>query len=395
MPELAASSIAAISRIDVVPMLLDLCCRVTGMGFAAIARVTEDRWIACAVKDDIAFGMKPGDELKVETTLCNAVRDRREAIVIDDVASDGIYDAHQTPGTYGFQSYISMPIFRGDGSFFGTLCALDPKPHKVSDPVVTGTFTAFAQFIALHLDAQVRLDASEAALLEERATAALRDRFVAVLGHDLRNPLAAIEAGTRLLSERDPLTPRQAQIVKQMAASNRRMTQLVDHVLDLARGQLGGGLSVDRVDDMTLAESIQLVVAELRAVHPDRTLEARIDIGEPVTCDHQRIMQLVSNLLGNALTYGDPVKPVQIAAETADGCFRVEVANGGRPIPRTRLAKLFEPFTHAGQTKGLGLGLFIAMEIAKAHGGMIDVVSDAAETRFTFAMPCLAQPATD
>lgn len=371
-------------------MLLDVCCRVTGMGFAAIARVTEDRWIACAVKDEIDLGLSPGDELKIETTLCNEVRDRRAAIVIDDVPADNTYHTHHTPALYGFQSYISMPIFRGDGSFFGTLCALDPEPHKVSDAAVTGTFKAFAQFIALHLDTQVQLDASETALREERATAALRDRFVAVLGHDLRNPLAAIEAGTRLLSEGDPLTARQTRIVTQMAASSRRMTQLIDHVLDLARGQLGNAMPVDRSDDMTLAESIRLVVDELRAVHPSRELEVRIAIGTPVACDHQRIMQLVSNLLGNALTHGDPAKPVRLVAEIADGCLRVEVANGGKPIPRARLAKLFEPFTHAGQTKGLGLGLYIAMEIAKAHGGMIDVVSDAAETRFTFVMPCVA-----
>jgi signal transduction histidine kinase len=394
VPELVASSVAAIRRIEIVPMLLDVCCRVTGTGFAAIARVTEDRWIACAVKDDIALGMVPGDEIAIETTLCDAVRDRRHAIVIDDVAADPVYATHRIAVLHRFQSYISMPIFRSDGSFFGTLCALDPMPRKVSDPAATGTFTAFAQLIALHLDSQVRLDASETALQEERATAALRDRFVAVLGHDLRNPLAAIEAGTRLLSERDPLTPRQTKIIVQMAASSGRMTQLVDHVLDLARGQLGGGMPVDRRDDMTLAESIQLVVDELRAVHADRVLEVRIRIGEPVACDHQRMMQLVSNLLANALTHGDPAKPVRIVAEAADGRFSIEVANGGKPIARTRLVKLFEPFTYAGQTKGLGLGLFIAMEIAKAHGGTIDVVSDATGTRFTFAMP-LAPPTSE
>jgi signal transduction histidine kinase len=362
------------------------------MGFAAIARVTEDRWIACAVRDDIAFGMAPGDELEIETTLCSEVRDRRQPIVIDDVATDSAFHGHHTPAAYGFQSYISMPILRADGSFFGTLCALDPEPHKVSDPGVTGMFLAFAQFIALHLDTQVRLDASETALQEERETAALRDRFVAVLGHDLRNPLAAIEAGMRLIDEGGSLSERQIRIVAQMAASSRRMTQLIDHMLDLARGRLGGGMSVDRSDDMTLAESIQLVVDELRAIHPGRKLEVHIDIGAPVTCDHQRIMQLVSNLLGNALSHGDPARPVRITAEVADGCFRIAVINYGKPIARARLARLFEPFTHAGQTKGLGLGLFIAMEIAKAHGGMIDVVSDAAETRFTFAMPCLPPP---
>ena len=386
--ELAAASVASIRRIEVVPMLLDICCRITGMGFAAIARVTEDRWIACAVRDDNGLGVTPGDELRIETTLCNDVRDRRAAIVIDDVdAKPGEYPALTK---HGYRSYISMPIFRGDNSFFGTLCALDKRPCNVSDPAVTGTFLAFSQFIALHLDAQVRFDASETALQEERATAALRERFVAVLGHDLRNPLAAIEAGTRLLGDGEPLTERQSRIVAQMSASTKRMTQLIDDVLDLARGQLGGGMAVDRADDMTLAESIRLVVDELRAVHPRRALEVRIDIGAPVACDHQRIMQLVSNLLANALTHGDPAKPVRIGAEVVDGRFRVEVVNGGKPIPRARLARLFEPFTHAGETKGLGLGLFIAMEIAKAHGGTIDVASDATETRFTFVMPCAA-----
>lgn len=391
MPELAASSIASIGRIDIVPMLLDVCCRVSGMGFAAVARVTEDRWIACAIKDDSGLGVAPGDEFKVETTLCNDVRDRREAIVIDDV--DAMSGEHWALAKHGFRSYISMPILRGDNSFFGTLCALDSRPRTVSDPAVTGTFLAFSQLIALHLDAQVRFDASETALREERATAALRDRFVAVLGHDLRNPLAAIEAGTRLLGEVDPVTERQHRILAQMAASTKRMTQLIDDVLDLARDQQGGGISVDRAYDMTLAESIQLVVDELRAVHPRRTLEERIDIGAPVACDHRRIMQLVSNLLANALTHGDPAKPVRINAEVADGRFRVEVVNGGKPIPRARLAKLFEPFTHVGETRGLGLGLFIAMAIAKAHGGTIEVASDAAETRFTFVMPCAAQGA--
>ena len=384
MPELAAASVAAIRRIDVVPMLLDICCRITGMGFAAVTRVTEDRWIACAVSEDSGLGVAPGDELKIATS-CD---DLRETILIDDV--DTTPGEHRELTKQGFRSYISMPIFRGDNSFFGTLCALDPKPRTVSDPTVTGTFLAFSQFIALHLDAQVRFDASEAALREERATAALRDRFVAVLGHDLRNPLAAIEAGTRLLGDGDPLTERQRRIVTQMGASTKRMTQLIDDVLDMARGQLGGGMPVDRTDDMTLAESIQLVVDELRAVHPRRALEVRIDIGTPVACDHQRIMQLVSNLHANALTHGDPAKPVRIDAEVVDGRFRVEVVNGGKPIPRARLARLFEPFTHVGETRGLGLGLFIAMQIAKAHGGTIDVASDAAETRFIFVMPCAA-----
>ncbi len=117
-----------------VPAILNVACRVTGMGFAAIARVTESRWVCLAVHDEINFGLKRGGELKVETTLCREVRDSREVLVIDHVAEDDAYRGHQTPAMYGFQSYISMPIFLKDGSFFGTLCAIDPKPAKLNNP---------------------------------------------------------------------------------------------------------------------------------------------------------------------------------------------------------------------------------------------------------------------
>src|SRR6476620_5348840 len=114
------ADLTAVDRIRAVPTILEVVCRTTGMGFAAVARVTEDRWIACAVKDDIAFGLRPGGELKVETTICREVREAKKPVVIDHVAEDEIYCRHRTPGMYGFQSYISMPIVLADGSFFGT-----------------------------------------------------------------------------------------------------------------------------------------------------------------------------------------------------------------------------------------------------------------------------------
>src|SRR5471030_1385321 len=97
------ADIAAVGRIGAVPTILEVVCRTTGMGFAAVARVTEDRWIACSVRDDIAFGLAPGGELKVETTICDEIRQSREAVVIDHVAEDSDYCGHATPALYGFQ----------------------------------------------------------------------------------------------------------------------------------------------------------------------------------------------------------------------------------------------------------------------------------------------------
>src|SRR6202012_2263318 len=99
-----------VSRIQAVPTILEVVCRTTGMGFAAIARVTEERWIACSVLDQIDFGLKPGGELKVETTICDEIRQSRELVVIDHVAEDEDYCDHPALAQYGFQSYISVPI---------------------------------------------------------------------------------------------------------------------------------------------------------------------------------------------------------------------------------------------------------------------------------------------
>ncbi len=128
-----SADIAAVRAVDAIPTILDVVCQSTGMGFAAVARVTEDRWIACEVFDAINFGLRPGGELKVESTICHEVRQAREAIVIEHVAEDATYCTHHTPAMYGFQSYISEPIVLLDGTFFGTLCAIDPKPAKLKD----------------------------------------------------------------------------------------------------------------------------------------------------------------------------------------------------------------------------------------------------------------------
>jgi signal transduction histidine kinase len=381
------ADVAAVGRIPAVRVILDVVCRTTGMGFAAVARVTEDRWIACSVQDGIAFGLKPGGELKVETTICHEIRQHRQPVIIDNVAEDLVYCSHGTPATYGFQSYISVPILLPDGSFFGTLCAIDPKPHRLNTPEIVGMFELFAELIAFHLDATTRLARSEASLLEEREVAKLREQFIAVLGHDLRNPLHSISAGTELLLRR----PQQAAaIAERIRQSIARMAGLIDNVLDFARGRLGSGVALSRDAELPVVPTLEQIIDEQRASWPDRRIEAALAQTEPVDCDRARIAQLFANLLSNALSHGAPDQPVRVSALTRDGVFELSVANRGAPIPAAAQAQLFEPFFRAtleASREGLGLGLYIAAEIARAHGGKIDVASSPDETRFTFRMP--------
>lgn len=383
------ADILAVSRIKSVPSILEVVCRVTGMGFAAVARVTEGRWIACSVRDTIAFGLEPGGELKVETATGDEIRQSGEPLVIDHVAKDDDFRGHPTPARYGFQSYISMPIILTDGTVFGTLCALDPKPASVNRPEIVTMLRLFAEMIASNLETHSELAAAEASLLDERHTGDLRDQFIAVLGHDLRNPLAAIDAGARLLGTAR-LDERGTFILDQLRRSVGRMAELINNVLDLARSQQGIGLIVDLTDGDLIQPVLEQVIAEFRSAVPGCLIETRFAIDRTFAADRARMGQLLSNLVGNALQHGAPGTPVVVEASTADGAFVLSVSNSGEAIPPALMPHLFKPFFRAsGSTKkeGLGLGLFIASEIARAHGGTLTVASSPDGTRFTFRMP--------
>lgn len=384
-----ARDIATIARIGAIPSILQMACTATGMRFAAVARVTQDTWTACAVRDEIDFGLEAGGELPLKTTICDEIRAGGRAIIIDHVSEDPLFRTHHTPKMYGFQSYISVPIVRTNGEFFGTLCALDPLPKKVSDAKVIATFELFCQLISLQLDVEERVEKSEAALLNEQQTAELREQFIAVLGHDMRTPLSSILVGVQTL-QRMPLTTQATTVVDRIKRSGDRMARLIDNILDFARGRLGGGIPVVRHPDPQLAQVLAHVIAELAAIHPQRKVDARIDIVKPVSCDSGRIAQLLANLLSNALVHGNEADPVSVVARRDGDLFVLSVTNTGEPIPKEIMQRLFHPFSRGAGVKhqeGLGLGLYIAYQIAAAHNGTLSVDSTPASTTFTLSMP--------
>ncbi|WP_428311431.1 GAF domain-containing sensor histidine kinase [Hydrocarboniphaga sp.] len=371
------------------PTILDVCCRLTGLRFAAVARVTETRWIACAVRDQLGFGLTPGGELELKTTICDEIRQSGKAVVIDQVSAHAHFCTHHTPRQYGFESYISIPIHRVNGEFFGTLCALDPLPAKLDDPQVIQTFELFAKLISLQLDSEQRLQQSQAELLHERHNAQLREQFIAVLGHDLRTPLAVVMSGAEVLL-RLPLPATGHDIATRVLRSADRMARLVDNILDFARGKLGSGIQLHKHDDQQLGQALQQVITELATVHAQRHIDVQIQIDRSVSCDTGRIAQLLSNLLGNALTHGSANGPVTVRAATRDGEFTLQVENRGTPIAAEILPQLFQPFTRFSGEKrsgGLGLGLYIAAQIAQAHNGSLRAESAGGSTRFLFSMP--------
>ena len=168
------------------------------------------------------------------------------------------------------------------------------------------------------------------------------------------------------------------------------MSRLIDNVLDFARGRLGGGLILQRVSSESVEQTLRQILAELYSSNQTRSINAEFDIRVPVNCDTQRIGQLFSNLLGNAIMHGSTDMPIEVRAAVHGDTFELSIANAGEPISPEAMAHLFKPF-YRGRIRpslqGLGLGLYIASEIARAHHGTLDVSSTENETRFTFRMP--------
>lgn len=372
-----SSDVEAVHAIGAVPVILSMVKHMTGMRFAAVARVTDKNWVACAVDDSIDFGLKPGGELVLESTICHEIRQHRKPVIFGHASLHPLFSTHHTPRTYGLESYISIPIITGDGEFFGTLCAIDSVPANLKEPAIVKTLTLFAQLIAMSLDSQKNLEATQSALVAAKEHGRLRDQFVAVLGHDLRTPLSAIRMSAELLESRTA-EKRSLNLIAAIRNSSLRMGMLIENVLDFARGRMGGGIPIKRQLVDNLGPVLEQALREVQMSSPGAIIDHSLDLPSGIYCDSLRITQLLSNLVGNAVTHGARSSPISVKAWCEDADVVISVLNQGPPIAQHLMPLLFEPFTRseAGQRgEGLGLGLYIASQIAEAHGGNLQVTS--------------------
>ncbi|WP_286759961.1 MULTISPECIES: GAF domain-containing sensor histidine kinase [Sulfitobacter] len=385
------SDIEMLAASETVGTLLETVMLATDMRFAAVARVTTDRWVACRTVDEVNFGLSEGDEIGIDQTFCQSVRETSEKVMFNDVATDDVYRNHPIAAQFGIVSYASIPIFRSNGSFFGTLCAIDTEPRDVKHPRVVAMLEMFADIIGRSLETEERLEAQERLVEHERQMAAVQEEFVAVLGHDLRNSVAALNAGVRQL-DKEPLSDKARKILPLMGSSIHRMSELIDNIMLHAKSRLGGGIRISATPDAGLEDALNHVVEEVRASAPDHKITVDLDFDRPVSCDAARVAQAVSNLLSNAVRYADNGSEVTVRGRVSEAEAVISVANRGTPIPESLKQKLFQPYQRGDQTKGegLGLGLHIASSIAVAHSGQIDVTCDDGLTTFEFRLPLLA-----
>ncbi|WP_378949601.1 ATP-binding protein [Paracoccus sp. R86501] len=376
--------------------ILETVMLATNMRFAAVARVTNDRWIACRTVDEVNFGLNAGDEIEIDSTFCQSVRRTSTKVVFNDAATDEVYGGHPIAAKFGIASYASIPIHRSDGTFFGTLCAIDTEPRDIKQPRAQAMLEMFAEVIGQSLETEERLEAQELMIAHERELSRIQEEFVAVLGHDLRNPVAALDAGFRQL-DKEPMTEKAQILLPLMRSSLRRMNDLIENIMLHAKARLGGGIRISATADAPIGGAVTQVVEEIRAASPDHPITLDVAIDRPVSCDAPRVAQAVSNLLSNAVRYGTPGARIHVHAGLDERGLVISVANQGPPVPDDLQHRLFQPFRRGNHAvgEGLGLGLYIASSIATAHNGSVEVICEGGTTTFSFRLPMLPLLASD
>ncbi len=319
--------------------------------------------------------------------LVGVVAQERQAHLTNDVASDPRGSDPEWARREGLVAFAGYPLIVED-KLVGVF-AMFARRKLPAD-----TFEALesvARTIAIGIE-RTRADEHRARLLKDLQQAVqFSETFVGILGHDLRNPLGAITAAADLLLRRE-INERVARPIERIRTSAGRMERMIEQILDFTRARIGGGIPIKpaEVDLHRLATEL---VEELEGAAPQQVLlDARGSLGGE--WDGDRLAQVISNLLGNAIEHGDAGNPVRLDLDgTASGMVRVSVKSSGA-IAAPDLPALFDPFRRAAseskarKSKGLGLGLYIVQQIVHAHGGRIEARSSEAEgTVFVVELP--------
>ncbi|WP_313157677.1 GAF domain-containing sensor histidine kinase [Sphingobacterium multivorum] len=363
--------IIQIEDLPAIKDILNTICLYTGMDLGLVTSHNGHQWIACAVKDSLGIGVKAGQQLELHYTLGDPVHDRHAPIIIPDIERCENEDWKRKLHAKGFKSYIAFPIVDNEGFFFGTLCTIDYKAVPIDTQRITPLFKLLSELITFHLDSIAKVRNAESLLGEELQYSKRRDTLLSVLGHDLKNPLSAVITLSQYLADKLE-NVKHKQTATLIYDSSYRMKALIDNILDFARSKLGAGIHLNK----NLVELDMVILQTLREIQTsagDRKVLTYFGASRPVKCDHERMAQVFSNLIGNSVRHGSAEHKIVINSSIESDKFIFQIENDGDEIEPPIFKNLFKPFVRGKNKKegGLGLGLYISKQIITAHKGEI------------------------
>ncbi|HYZ90200.1 MAG TPA: GAF domain-containing sensor histidine kinase [Myxococcales bacterium] len=372
---------------ELLKVLLETCASVDG---ASLLLLEGD---VLRVQAAAGSGLEStiGEAVPVGASLAGLVAQTRAPVASRDAATDPMV-TRESIRRSGLRGYYGVPLMLGEELIgVATIGSRTAAEFSEDDRLLFRTMAGRAAALI----AKARLDTALSRRNAELAAALeYRDRLLGVLSHDLRNPLAVVLLSAQLL-ERAPLSQAQQRTLRRLADNARRVDHMVRDLLDYTRLRQNQELPISS-REVDLLAVCQQVLDGIRVLHPGVDVRCSSEGKTSAWCDPERMAQVISNLVSNAILYGHADGPVTVFLRGADGEIGVDVHNDGAPIPQDLLPHIFEPFRRgAAATKespaGLGLGLFISQQIVAAHGGKIAVRSrDGEGTTLRIRLPIRA-----
>lgn len=418
--------IQTVQEIPIIPSMLDSLCSTLGLGWAAISRVTENKWVACSVKDDLGYNLGPGDEIPFENTFCKDVRNSGQLVVMDDATTDEQYKDHPIPAMFGFRSYLSFPIVLPDGTFFGTLCGLDPEPRKMNNPTVRGMFKLYSELIAFHLQnhketskgndplnkdlpLKERLEAQKkfTRTLETKVISITQElvkqniimdrmredlrKFTSISSHQLQEPLRKMQVISSLIEEKEAerLSPQSKHYFRRIKRSAQQMRDLVTALFTYSQMAFQQGHFKSTSLDDLLKTPLETLKEEIESKNAEVKIRSSIDLN----VNQEQFQLLLELMLDNSLKFSHPERTPEIVVEGkgishdfnshslrvhGKGYKHITIQDNGigfDPNLGDELFKLFQTLPGSEQN-GSGAGLAVVKKVVENHHGFIKAHGD-------------------
>lgn len=317
--------------------------------------------------------------------FAGTIGEKREAIYLNDATHDPLVTSDAIR-KHGVKALYGVPLIDDRGELVGVahMGSMTAHEFQTEDLIL---FRGLANRATALIVSRKHAD-------DMVAEQHQRERFIGILGHDLRSPLGAISMAAQYLLAHANLDDRSRNAAARILRSSQRMARLISDLLDYTRARAGQEIPLT-LAWTDLHDLARTTVEEWQFQLPEREVRLTSHMRSRVYCDPDRIAQVLSNLIGNALRHGAPDAPVDVCLEEKGDAVRIRVHNEGPPIPTSLLPFLFEPFRRGatGDASGVGLGLFIARAITTAHGGNIEVQSEHGRgTTFVVLLPRQSEP---